>query len=143
MNNFLLFVIISSVISIVYGLVVAQRILKKSAGNEKMQGIARAIQEGATAYLNRQYRSIAVIAVILFLLMGFIPALGWTVASGFIFGAILSGLAGYVGMNQCANCGSGQNRPPASFGLGFRRRLGHRTFSGRAFPFRSYFVFYF
>src|SRR3989338_6019218 len=99
MNNFLLFVIISSVISIVYGLVVAQRILKKSAGNEKMQGIARAIQEGATAYLNRQYRSIAVIAVILFLLMGFIPALGWTVASGFIFGAILSGLAGYVGMN--------------------------------------------
>ncbi len=99
MNNFLLFVIVSAVVSIVYGLVLASQILKKSAGNEKMQSIAKAIQEGAKAYLNRQYKTIGIIAVVLFLAMGLTPALGWTTAIGFIFGALLSALAGYIGMN--------------------------------------------
>jgi len=94
-----LFILVSSVVSILYGLVVAKKILKKSAGNEKMQGIAKAIEEGATAYLNRQYKTIGVIAVILFFIMGLVPQLGWTTAFGFIFGAILSALAGYIGMN--------------------------------------------
>src|SRR3989344_3773015 len=106
MDKFLLFILVSSVVSILYGLVVAKKILKKSAGNEKMQGIAKAIEEGATAYLNRQYKTIGVIAVILFFIMGLVPQLGWTTAFGFIFGAILSALAGYIGMNVSVRANS-------------------------------------
>ncbi len=99
MDKFLLFAIISSIVVIIYGLFLAQKILKKNAGNEKMQRIASAIAEGAKAYLNRQYKTIFIIAIILFLLMGLTPMLGWATAFGFILGAILSALAGYVGMN--------------------------------------------
>ncbi len=97
MNQFLLFTIISSIIAIVYGLLLAKSILKKSAGNEKMQSIANAIAEGAKAYLNRQYKTIGIIAIILFVLLWI--GLGLTLAIGFLLGATLSGLAGYVGMN--------------------------------------------
>ena len=97
MNQFLLFAIISSVIAIVYGLFLAKSILKKSAGNEKMQSIASAIAEGAKAYLNRQYKTIGTIAVILFIVLWL--GLGLTSAFGFILGALLSALAGYIGMN--------------------------------------------
>ncbi len=97
MNQFLLFAIISSVIVIVYGLLLAKTILKKSEGNEKMKFIASAIAEGAKAYLNRQYKTIGVIAVVLFFILWI--GLGLTSASGFILGAILSSLAGYIGMN--------------------------------------------
>ncbi|MDP2788649.1 MAG: sodium-translocating pyrophosphatase [bacterium] len=106
MDKFLLFTIISSVVTIVYGLALAKSILKKSAGNEKMQSISAAIAEGAKAYLNRQYKTIAIIAIALFLLIGFIPKLGWPTAGGFIFGAILSALAGYVGMNVSVRANS-------------------------------------
>ncbi len=97
MNSFLLFAIVSSVIVIVYGLLLAKAILKKSEGNEKMKAIASAIAEGAKAYLNRQYKTIGIIAVALFFILWI--GLGLTLASGFIFGAILSSLAGYIGMN--------------------------------------------
>ncbi len=99
MNQFLLFAIISAVVAIVYGLFLAKSILKKSPGNKRMQEIAKAIQEGAEAYLNKQYRTIGVMAVILFFVIGFIPKLGWTMAFGFLVGAIFSALAGYIGMN--------------------------------------------
>src|SRR6188472_3534842 len=99
MDKFLLFAIVSAVVVILYGLALAKKILSKDAGNAKMQEIAAAISEGAKAYLNRQYKTIAVIAVVLFLLMGFTEMLGWNIAIGFIFGAVLSALAGYVGMN--------------------------------------------
>ena len=99
MDKFLLFAIVSAVTVILYGLVLAKKILKKDAGSAKMQEIAAAISEGAKAYLNRQYKTIAIIAVLISLLMGFTERLGWTVAIGFILGAILSALAGYVGMN--------------------------------------------
>ena len=99
MSNFLLFAIISSVVAIVYGLFLARIILKKSAGSERMQEIAQAIQAGAGAYLNKQYRTIGVIAVILFLIIGWVDKLGWTTAFGFLVGAIFSALAGYIGMN--------------------------------------------
>ena len=99
MSNFLLFATVSSVIAIVYGLVLAKLILKKSPGNARMQEIAKAIQEGAGAYLNKQYKTIGIIAVMLFFIIGFIPKLGWTMAIGFLVGAIFSALAGYIGMN--------------------------------------------
>lgn len=97
MNQFLLFAIISSVVAIIYGLFLAKSILKKSAGNEKMQAIAGAIAEGAKAYLNRQYKTIASIAVILFFIL--LLTLGFPSAIGFLLGAVLSALAGYIGMN--------------------------------------------
>ncbi len=99
MNQFLLFAIVSSFVAIVYGLFLAKSILKKSPGNARMQEIAKAIQEGASAYLNKQYKTIGLIAVILFLIIGLVPKLGWTMAFGFLVGALFSALAGYVGMN--------------------------------------------
>ena len=97
MNIYLLFAIISSLVAIVYGLLLAKSILKKNAGDAKMQSIAEAIKEGAKAYLNRQYKTIGVIAVILFFILWF--GLGFNSAIGFILGAVLSALAGYIGMN--------------------------------------------
>jgi len=97
MNNFLLFALISSVIAIIYGLLLAKSILKKPTGDSKMQAMAAAIAEGAKAYLNRQYKTIGAIAVVLFFILWF--GLGISSAAGFILGAILSALAGYIGMN--------------------------------------------
>ena len=85
-------------IAILYGIVVARWIVGQPAGNPKMQQIAAAIQEGAGAYLRRQYRTIAIVGVILFLVIGFVPQLGWPTAIGFAIGAFLSGLAGFIGM---------------------------------------------
>jgi K(+)-stimulated pyrophosphate-energized sodium pump len=99
MNPFIIFALVSSVIAIVYGLFLIKLVMSKSAGDAKMQEIAAAIQQGAKAYLNRQYKTISVIALILFLVIGFIPMLGWMMAISFLFGAILSALAGYIGMN--------------------------------------------
>ena len=93
------FIILSALAAIVYGIIRAWFIMKLPAGNERMQTIARAIQEGARAYLNRQYKTIAYVAVVLFLLIGFIPSLGWTTAISFLVGAIFSGLTGFIGMN--------------------------------------------
>jgi len=97
MNVYLIFALASSLIAIIYGLILAYRINKKSAGNEKMQEIAKAIQEGAKAYLNRQYTTIGYIAAILFVVLWYFID-GYT-AAGFLVGAILSALAGYIGMN--------------------------------------------
>jgi len=89
----------SAIIAILYGLWLIKKIVALPAGNEKMQAIAKAIQEGAGAYLNRQYKTIAVAAVVLFIIIGLIPSLGWTTAVAFLVGAILSGATGYIGMN--------------------------------------------
>jgi len=87
-----------AVAAIIYGVVSMRWILAKSDGNDAMRKIAAAIQEGAMAYLNRQYSTIALVGVVLFLVIGFVPALGWKTAIGFALGAILSGAAGYIGM---------------------------------------------
>jgi len=94
-----IFILTSAVLAIIYGLILINSVLRLSAGNEKMQAIARAIQEGAKAYLNRQYRTIALVAIILFFIIGLLPNLGWITALAFLLGAFLSGLTGYIGMN--------------------------------------------
>ncbi|MCX6742997.1 MAG: sodium/proton-translocating pyrophosphatase, partial [Candidatus Parcubacteria bacterium] len=97
MNPSLIFALISALLSVIYGLILIKLVLKLPAGNEKMQAIAKAIQEGAKAYLNRQYKTIAVVAVVLFLIIGLL--LSWKTALGFLLGAVLSALTGYIGMN--------------------------------------------
>ena len=88
----------ASVVAIISGIIFALQILKQPDGNEKMREIAGAIQEGAKAYLNRQYLTIGIVGIVIFLLLG-LSGIGWLSAIGFLIGSILSGLAGYLGMN--------------------------------------------
>ena len=113
MYKVLMFLIIgSSLIAILSGLLLRKWVINLNPGNDKMQEIAKAIQEGASAYLNRQYRTIALVGILLAIILFF--ALGWQTSAGFIIGAFFSALTGYIGMNvsvkanvRCAEAAKG------------------------------------
>ena len=95
--NWLWVAVIAGALAVAYGVLSMLSILRLDAGNARMQEIAAAIQAGAKAYLNRQYSTISVVGIVLFVVLWW--ALGWPTAGGFAVGAVLSGLAGYIGMN--------------------------------------------
>jgi K(+)-stimulated pyrophosphate-energized sodium pump len=93
------FALVCALVAVLYGIYLTWWLLRQPTGNERMQEIARAVQEGAAAYLRKQYTTIAVVAIAPFLLLGFYDKLGWGTAFGFLFGALLSAAAGFIGMN--------------------------------------------
>jgi K(+)-stimulated pyrophosphate-energized sodium pump len=127
MNAYLV-VIAGGVLALAYGLWTSRVVLAADAGTARMQEISAAVQEGARAYLNRQYSAIAVVGVIIAVILLF--TLGWRSALGFVIGAVLSGLAGYIGMNVSvrANVRTAQAaRQGLAAGLGIAFKAGAVT----------------
>ena len=96
MTNYLWLVIAAGALGVLYGLVQTASLMKAETGNDKMREIAAAIQEGASAYLNRQYTTIAMVGVVILIAAWLL--IGQYAAIGFVIGAVLSGLAGFAGM---------------------------------------------
>src|SRR6185436_6489855 len=99
MSAGLVFALVCALLAIAYGAWQSVRIMRLPEGNERMREISRAIREGAVAYLWRQYKTIAIVGIVLFLAIGFVKPLGWATAFGFFIGAVLSGACGVIGMN--------------------------------------------
>ena len=127
-NAYYYVVIGCGVLALVYGLVTSRQVLSANAGSARMQEISGAVQVGARAYLNRQYRAVAVVGVVILIILGVL--LGWRVAIGYLIGSVLSGTAGYIGMNvsvranvRTAQAARGGLRP----GLGIAFKAGAVT----------------
>ena len=90
-------IVLCGALAIAYAVWATRSVLAADAGSARMQEIAAAVREGAQAYLKRQYTTIGAVGVVIFLIIGYF--LGWLVAVGFLIGAILSGAAGFIGMN--------------------------------------------
>src|SRR6476646_7451125 len=99
MHHAVLLALVGAGVAVGYGVYLTWWLLQQPAGNERMQEIARAVQEGAAAYLKKQYTTIAIVAIVPFLLLGIYNKLGWGTAFGFLIGAVLSAAAGFIGMN--------------------------------------------
>ncbi len=129
----MIYLIFGSVIAAVaYTLFSFVWLRKQPSGNEKMESISRAIMEGSRAYLNRQYKTAGIVALVLFLAIGFAPPLGWTAAIGFLVGAGASALAGYLGMNV-AVASNAKTTEAARKGLAPSLRLAFRAGSVTGF----------
>jgi len=98
-DHAVLFALVCAGVAVAYGLYLTWWLLRQPAGSERMQAISHAVQEGASAYLRKQYSTIAVVAVIAFIPLAAYHKLGWGTAFGFLIGAILSAAAGFIGMN--------------------------------------------
>src|ERR1700748_417928 len=96
MDHAVLFALLCAGAAVAYGIGLTVWLLRQPAGNERMQEIARAVQEGAAAYLRRQYSTIAVVAIVPFLLLGFYDKLGWGAAIGFLIAARVSAAGGLL-----------------------------------------------
>jgi K(+)-stimulated pyrophosphate-energized sodium pump len=125
MHHAVLFALLCAGAAVLYGLGLTVWLLRQPAGSERMQEIARAVQEGAAAYLRRQYTTIAVVAIAPFLLLGFYNKLGWGAAIGFLIGAALSAAAGFIGMNVAVRSNvrtaeAARSGLPAALNVAFR-----------------------
>ncbi|HEV8102350.1 MAG TPA: sodium-translocating pyrophosphatase [Gaiellaceae bacterium] len=106
MHHAVLVGLIGAAVAIGYGLYLTWWLLQQPAGNERMREISRAVQEGAAAYLRKQYTTIALVAIVPFFVLGLYDKLGWGTAFGFLIGAVLSSAAGFIGMNVAVRSNS-------------------------------------
>ena len=141
MHHAVLLGLVGAGVAVAYGLYLTWWLLKQPAGNERMREISRAVQEGAAAYLKKQYTTIAIVAIVPFLLLGVYNKLGWGTAFGFLIGAVLSAAAGFIGMNvavrsnaRTAEAARGGLKPALERRV--PRRLGDRPARRRPRPVR-------
>src|SRR5438067_11503873 len=119
------FALVCASAAIAWGFALTVWLLRQPAGTERMQEIARAVQEGAAAYLKRQYTTIAIVAIAPFLLLGFYHKLGWGTAIGFLIGAVFSAATGFIGMNVAVRSNvrtaeAARSGLPAALNVAFR-----------------------
>src|ERR687886_853375 len=112
-DHAVLFALLCAAAAVAYGLWLTRWLLTRPAGNPRMQEIARAVQEGAAAYLRRQYSTIAVVAIVPFLLLGFYHKLGWGTAVGFLIGAAPSAAGGLLRLKVAGGPQRGAGRAGA------------------------------